>query len=246
METPEQSPGTPDHPPADKGPEGDASETLQVPENAQEIPPDSKDSPFAEGRNASPVRVASVASMVCRICQANTAHENLISPCNCKGSLAYVHLSCLERWLNQSSRNYCELCMYQFSAVQTQRYKLFEAIRMWVRHPRNRGHVQSDLLISILLTIVTVGLIAVCLLGMHYFVLEGKKLGITRGWTRGAIGFFLSVIVVGYVVTLYLLIRDQVVPWYNWWKNTVDIRLLLTPSVTTVSAKSFRDRETTV
>lgn len=47
------------------------------------------------------------------------------------GSLAYVHLSCLERWLNQSGRTYCELCQYQFHAVQTRRYSRMESLRMW-------------------------------------------------------------------------------------------------------------------
>lgn len=41
----------------------------------------------------------------------------------CKGTLAYVHLSCLERWLNQSCRTYCELCRYYFNAVETPRYR---------------------------------------------------------------------------------------------------------------------------
>lgn len=43
--------------------------------------------------------------------------------CRCKGTLAYVHLSCLERWLNQSCRTYCELCRYYFNAVETPRYR---------------------------------------------------------------------------------------------------------------------------
>lgn len=181
-------------------------------------------------------RVIPVGSTVCRICHTNTANEALISPCNCKGSMAYVHLSCLERWLNQSSRSYCELCKYHYNAIETQRYGLIEGIRLWVRHPRNRNHVQSDLLISVLLTIVTVGLVSVCLMGMQYFVLEGRKLGISKSWTRGMICFFLGIVVVGYAVTLYLLIKDQVIPWYNWWKNTVDVRLMLTPSI----AQGFR------
>lgn len=120
--------------------------------------------------------IPSVNSLVCRICQTTTLEEPLISPCNCKGTLANVHLTCLERWLNETSRNYCELCMFRFNAIQTQRYNLWESLCMWIRHPRNRTHVQSDMLISVLLTIVTAGLITVCLLGMHYFVIEGNLL----------------------------------------------------------------------
>lgn len=182
-----------------------------------------------------------VNSLVCRICQTNTVQEPLISPCNCKGTLAHVHLTCLERWLNETSRNYCELCMFRFNAIQTPRYTFWQSVRMWVKHPRNRSHVQSDMLISVLLTIVTAGLITVCLLGMQYFVLEGSKLGISQSWTRSAISMFLTVIVMGYLITLYLVIKDQVVPWYNWWKNTVDVRLLLSPSLTTVTRRSCRE-----
>lgn len=49
----------------------------------------------------------------------------------CKGSLAYVHLACLERWLNQSCRSYCELCRYHFNVIETPRY------RWWVLQFKN-------------------------------------------------------------------------------------------------------------
>lgn len=180
----------------------------------------------------------SASSIVCRICQTHSAQEILISPCNCKGTLAYVHLSCLERWLNQASRSYCELCMFHFNSIQTQRYGFFEGLRLWIRHPRNRSHVQSDIVIAALLTTVTIGLITVCLLGMQYFVMEAKKLGITQAWTKGFVSGFLCVILLGYIITLYLIIRDQFVPWYNWWKSTVDVRLLLTPSIAKITRQS--------
>lgn len=190
----------------------------------------SKESITSESE-AVPLDVIATASMVCRICQTNTANEVLISPCHCKGSMGYVHLSCLERWLNQSSRSYCELCKYQYSAVETKRYGLCEGLWLWMRHPRNRTHVQSDFLIAILLTIVTAGLVCVCILGMHYFVIEAKKLGMSKMWTKIVVCAFLGTVIVGYIVTIYLLVKDELVPWYHWWKNTVDVRLNLTASI---------------
>ncbi|XP_068993857.1 E3 ubiquitin-protein ligase MARCHF2 [Neodiprion pinetum] len=189
--------------------------------------------------------LVSVGSSVCRICHTNTARERLISPCRCKGTLAYVHLSCLERWLNQSCRSYCELCRYRYNAVETPRYRWLEALRIWIRHPRNRRHIQSDLLILTLLSVVTVGLVAVCLLGMRYFVIEGKKIGISRIWTKGAISFFLTIVVLGYVTTVYLLIKDQMSPWYRWWKNTVNVRLVMDQELfRRLSVESVPERET--
>lgn len=172
-------------------------------------------------------KVHSVTSIVCRICHTNTVNECLISPCNCKGTLAYVHLSCLERWLNESSRNYCELCMYRFEATSTKRYKLCEGLKLWIRHPRNRNHVRSDFLIALLLSLVTFGLVASCVLGMEYFVTEAGKWGFQRNWVKCGLCLFLVVVALGYVATMFLIGRDQIAPWFRWWNMTVNIHLLL-------------------
>lgn len=42
---------------------------------------------------------------------------------------------------------------------------------------------------------------------MRYFIIEGKKIGISKLWTRGAIWFFLTIVILGYVTTVYLLGR---------------------------------------
>ena len=206
-------------------------------------PISTRDAPTESPASRIPISVISIGSMVCRICQTNNSQEPLISPCHCKGSMAYVHLSCLERWLNQSSRNYCELCMYHFNAVQSRRYKFVEGIKLWMRHPRNRAHIQSDLLIAFLLTIITVGLLVVCAFGLQYFVLEARKLGLSRAWTKSSLVGFMTVIVLGYTVTMYLLIRDQILPWYTWWTHTVDVKLLISPSVLAGIAKQVSKDE---
>ncbi|XP_060533956.1 E3 ubiquitin-protein ligase MARCHF3-like [Cylas formicarius] len=177
--------------------------------------------------NDAPVKIAN--SVSCRICQTSTASERLISPCRCRGTLANVHLSCLERWLNQSSRNYCELCKFRYNAVETQRYRLLQSLRLWLRHPQNRTRVRSDCLIGMLLTGVTTGLLAICVCGMDYFVDEAVKMGVKRVWIQVGVIAFLCVIVAGYVLTAYLLLRDHFVPWYGWWRRAVNIRLELPP-----------------
>nr|XP_022915020.1 E3 ubiquitin-protein ligase MARCH3-like [Onthophagus taurus] len=170
-------------------------------------------------------------SMVCRICQTFSKQELLISPCNCKGSLAYVHLSCLEKWLNQAGRTYCEICMYQFNSTRTPRYGFWESIRLWFRHPINRHHCRSTAIITVLLTTVTVGLVVMCLFGMQYFVIEARKMGVSELWTKSFVMALLGVVLLGYGTTFYVIVKDEVVPWHRWWSNTVDVKLLLTPSI---------------
>ncbi|KPP77838.1 E3 ubiquitin-protein ligase MARCH3-like [Scleropages formosus] len=67
---------------------------------------------------------------MCRICHEGGAQEQLLSPCECTGTLGSVHRSCLERWLSASGTNFCELCHFQFS-VQRKARPLLE----WIRNP---------------------------------------------------------------------------------------------------------------
>ncbi|RVE45559.1 hypothetical protein evm_009756 [Chilo suppressalis] len=188
--------------------------------------------------------LSSIGSNVCRICMTR-GRERLISPCNCKGSMANVHLTCLERWLNQVGRNHCELCGYNYPAIRTPRYTVLQALRLWFGNPRNRSHLQSDCLIFWLLSTVTAGLLAVCIVGTQYFVIEGNKFGkldaglrkeegISHRITETAMDFFMAVVLCGYSVTVYLLWKDHYVMWNRWRRAHVNVRLLLTPDANPV------------
>eukprot|EP00937_MAST-01D_sp_MAST-1D-sp2_P002332 g2332.t1 len=51
----------------------------------------------------------------CRVCRGEETPDNpLFSPCNCNGSIKFVHQACLEQWLEQSGKVSCELCEYKF------------------------------------------------------------------------------------------------------------------------------------
>ncbi|GBP37523.1 E3 ubiquitin-protein ligase MARCH2 [Eumeta japonica] len=228
--------------------------------------------------------MSSIGSNVCRICMTR-GRERLISPCHCKGSLANVHLSCLERWLNQVGRNHCELCGYSYPAIRTPRYTVLQALRLWFGNPRNRSHLQifcshprvrqrsgdclglrmsmgsddhlsrrsphllichqSDCLIFWLLSTVTAGLLAVCIVGTQYFVLEGsrtgkthagvrKEEGVSHRITETAMDFFMAIVLCGYSVTVYLLWKDHYVMWNRWRRSNVNVRLLITPDTNPV------------
>eukprot|EP00759_Apiculatamorpha_spiralis_P003795 PhF_6_TR11745/c0_g1_i1/m.19213 len=73
--------------------------------------------------------------IACRICRDDTNAEELIQPCRCTGSMAYVHRSCLDKWRSQclarnsinSSR--CEVCHSPF--MLSIQYNMMDvAIRM--------------------------------------------------------------------------------------------------------------------
>jgi len=59
---------------------------------------------------------------ICRICLFSTSefgNNDLISPCDCSGSMRYVHLECILRWQqyaeNDENLVYCELCTIEYN-----------------------------------------------------------------------------------------------------------------------------------
>lgn len=58
--------------------------------------------------------ISSTSSSICRICQDVDKTENLKTLCQCTGSIAKYHVSCLEKWLSVSKTDRCELCHQSF------------------------------------------------------------------------------------------------------------------------------------
>ncbi|NXY16472.1 MARH3 ligase, partial [Atrichornis clamosus] len=58
---------------------------------------------------------------ICRICHEGSSHEDLLSPCECTGTLGTIHRSCLEHWLSSSNTSYCELCHFRFAVERKPR-----------------------------------------------------------------------------------------------------------------------------
>lgn len=95
-------------------------------------------------------------STICRICHMGEPQHELINPCNCRGTLGYVHRRCLESWLSRSGLKQCELCLYVYKTKSTLRYSFLESLRIYFSHPNHRGLLQADLLALILITLLTV------------------------------------------------------------------------------------------
>ncbi|NXD87567.1 MARH3 ligase, partial [Halcyon senegalensis] len=58
---------------------------------------------------------------MCRICHECSSQEDLLSPCECTGTLGTIHRSCLEHWLSSSNTSYCELCHFRFAVERKPR-----------------------------------------------------------------------------------------------------------------------------
>ncbi len=71
----------------------------------------------------------------CRLClgQEDTEENRLFSPCECNGSMAYIHEQCLNEWRDSGTGNRafweCPVCLYQY---RLKRIPLYHAVMHWL------------------------------------------------------------------------------------------------------------------
>ena len=68
---------------------------------------------------------------ICRICHCEGEEGNkLTSPCLCLGSLKYVHMRCLQKWIKSSEKLSCELCHFDY--LMTTKTKPFRQVSQYL------------------------------------------------------------------------------------------------------------------
>lgn len=85
-----------------------------------------------DGGNSTPTPgggVGSASDATCRVCYSGREAGRLFSPCLCSGTMAYVHVRCLNEWraasVNPRSFYTCDACGYNY---RTQRSVIAEAL----------------------------------------------------------------------------------------------------------------------
>jgi hypothetical protein len=64
---------------------------------------------------------------ICRICyEESTKNNPLVNKCDCKGSIGFLHKSCLREWVRVSLKYQCELCQTMYITEELQLENLYE------------------------------------------------------------------------------------------------------------------------
>ena len=63
---------------------------------------------------------------VCRFCLETDSTTNMITPCDCRGSCAFVHRDCLRQWLDNSDT--CNICDSKYHSSSLSVKQLTEAL----------------------------------------------------------------------------------------------------------------------
>lgn len=115
---------------------------------------------------------------ICRICfgsESQTPNE-LIKPCRCSGSMAFIHLQCLKSWVDckEQVNPQCEICKTPFKIQSTSKY-------VWsMQH-----FVHSSACLILPLTVPISAVLIVAIVSCSKDLSDGSNLGALVGCLLG-------------------------------------------------------------
>ncbi|KAL1513985.1 hypothetical protein ABEB36_003316 [Hypothenemus hampei] len=168
--------------------------------------------------------------LMCRICHGGDSIDDLLTPCRCRGTIALVHLKCLERWLLESNHSCCELCNHRYSIIRERQYSVLWSILVFLRHPGL--HLKEIIMDLITFSIYTPS--AVASTYMLMLICEGlaKNSIVTTGSLSSHIIAFSAVFgmaAIDFTYSSWLIttLQRHVEAWREWYNSHTRIRVIL-------------------
>ncbi|KAM8889898.1 E3 ubiquitin-protein ligase MARCHF2-like [Synchiropus picturatus] len=156
---------------------------------------------------------------ICRICHEGASVEDLLSPCDCTGTLGTVHKSCLEKWLSSSNTSFCELCHREFIIERRPR-----PLTEWLRDPGPRNEKRTlfcDMVCFLFITPLAAISGWLCLKGAQ----DHLQLG---SWLQavGLIGLTIALFTI-YVLWTLVSFRYHCQLYTEWRRTNQRVQLLI-------------------
>ncbi|KAG5311092.1 MARH2 ligase, partial [Acromyrmex insinuator] len=148
----------------------------------------------------------------------------LISACKCRGTVALVHVECLERWLTESGRARCELCGYKYAIRRVRRHTFFQSIVIWFRTIiATRQKMLLDIGYLIMTTPVAVFSCYLCALALKMLMRNGFY---EIPWMIVAMLPTCLLTLIAYWRWIITLGRLHGHRWRRYWRNNFVVRLI--------------------
>lgn len=195
----------------------------------------------------------SIVSIVCRICFDDNKEEPIITPCLCKGSVAFVHTSCLEKWLAESNTSSCELCHHVYETEKVPRYSAKQSVWQWLRHQRQSPpigpgapahaaqlrtrQIRCDLIACAILTPLAIIVTYICLFSADYYNQQRYASAPTARWTSLSLLVLIAIMLFGYYLWVYVVVGYHGRMWYYWWQREWVVRYIQPTAVVAAAAQ---------
>ncbi|XP_012274894.1 E3 ubiquitin-protein ligase MARCH3 [Orussus abietinus] len=196
-------------------------ETAKTSTATQSVLPEDVETPSpCFRRNMTPEK-RSTSSINCRICHEDGNLEDLIDPCECSGTLALIHASCLEKWLSTSNTDHCEICKYPYS-IKRKNKPVLKSFYLWwnTRSVHGPQGVAGDLLCLMVLTPLCIMATYLCGIGASAY----SKLGF---WEGTGLAILCCMLVATYCIWFTVTLRFHFSSWRQWCRRNQDVTLLV-------------------
>ncbi|CAH0554458.1 unnamed protein product [Brassicogethes aeneus] len=179
--------------------------------------------------------------LICRICHGGESMDDLVQPCRCRGTVAVVHLKCLERWLRESSHSTCELCQHHYKIIRQPKYSIPRSIFVFLRHPGE--HLKEILVDLVAFALYTPSAVASTYMLMMICEALMKNNIIVSGSLSSHLIAFSAVFGIGAIDMLYLewlmsILEYHYSNWHEWYKDHLEVKVV----VSKLNRKTIRKR----
>lgn len=158
----------------------------------------------------------------CRICHEGPGPTaEMLSPCECTGTLGSVHRACLEHWLAASNTSSCELCHFQFVVERKP-----QPFSQWLRNPspkQERRTLLSDTLCFLFITPLAGISGWLCLRGAADHLEAGNR---SQLEAAGLIGLTVALLTI-YLFWTAVSVRYHIRLYQEWRKTHHRVKLLV-------------------
>ena len=179
-------------------------------------------------------------SVLCRICLSAGQPSTFISPCHCKGTMAYVHRGCLEHWLSENGTSCCELCLCDIETENALRHACCQSLVIWAFQTSPKTYFICDFMTFLFVNVVTV-LLLFMTIATFQKVMDLTNYEYLRMWAVLLLVVYFVCLIAMYVIATMTLIRSQIQPWYRWWQSKRCLRLKF-PNASSLSTINESDR----
>ena len=137
---------------------------------------------------------------ICRIClHGDNETDPLIEPCQCTGTMQFVHETCLLQWLNTSYKGRCEVCFYHFKTKRDKKGLIkWRALPMTASQRTKYG-----------LTIILHSLVLMFFLWSSTFVISEFMHA-----DKGSTGYWIKLAIILISTTAFLCFAAHQSTWY--------------------------------
>lgn len=142
-----------------------------------------------------------------------------------------IHLKCLERWLEESNRNVCELCGYEFRVQRTPRYKVLRSIVLWMCLNQNERETyarsaRGDLLRCIIVTPMTIACSYICVIAADFYAMNNYDNFPPARWTTYSLLSMMALLILSCFIWIYMALQYHQKAWFHWWQKTSMVKII--------------------